>query len=347
MSIIIRGWTLSGAVSVLHDNWSALGTSDSGWCGTARSLFCFFLPLTPCRPPRPEVIEARIPIYDHDGYCGIGAGFLPAADQQHGLFHNSSQRTDEIRVDGKLLQGHAQSLPSAASALGADWDAYRIQTPLGGGSFPDQYAIFKNAQLLGFINRPNLRFKLLYETLLADFMAHHGNPSFGSVVLDPARHTPCAAIHVRHGDKLTELARGTFVEDRATFNHSGLEFVAKAKAMGDWYGVDIRTIFVMTDDLEVIDDLNRAHDDIRFLYVDSHRQKASDLLSGALHDVLGNLAGKDAAISFATLFLAVQLASRCEYLVVNTGSAISELLLSFACLNQESCPKVYDFRRVA
>ncbi len=261
---------------------------------------------------------------------------MPAGDQHHGQFSDPAKWTNEIRIDGNLLQGDAPTLPQ----LG-DLDAYRIETPLGGASFLDPFATFSLAQLLGFVNRPNFRFKLLYEALLADFMAHHSNPSFGSGTAHP-----CAAVHVRHGDKLTELARGAEYQDRVTFNHSGLEYVAKAKEIGQHYGVDLRTIFVMTDDVEVIEDLNRAHEDIRFLYVDSQRQKASDLLHGARHDILGVLAGKNATISFGELFLAVQLASRCQYLVVNTGSTISELLLSYACLYQESCPKVYDFRRL-
>jgi hypothetical protein len=275
-----------------------------------------------------------IPIYHaNGGNCGIGAGFLPAEDQRHGHFSDTTKWTNEIHVDGKLLVGELPSMPSL-NAL----DAYRIETPIGGPPFPDPYAMFMKAQLLGFVNRPNFRFKRLYETLLADFMVHHSNPSFGYGTAHP-----CAAIHVRHGDKLTELAHG--YQDRITFNHSGLEYVAKAKEFGQHYSADIRTIFVMTDDVEVIEDLNRVHEDIRFLYVDSQRQKASDLMNGAQHDILGIRAGKNATVSFGELFLALQLASQCQYIVVNTGSSISELLLAYACLNQESCPKVYDFRK--
>jgi hypothetical protein len=213
-----------------------------------------------------------------------------------------------------------------------------LEAPLGGNIYQDPWTKWFSAGMVGFINRPNFRFALLVDALYADFMALHGAPTFGY-----GTSTPCTAVHVRHGDKLKELAQG--YSDRAMFNHSGLEFVAKAKALGAHYNLTVRTVFVMTDDVAVIEELGKAHADIRFLYVDSHRQRLSELLSGpnADGDILGVRSGKSAAIEFGELYLALQLASKCEYAVVNTASNIGHLLLSFACWKQMSCPKIFDF----
>ena len=69
--------------------------------------------------------------------------------------------------------------------------------------------------------------------------------SFGCLT---ARHA--GAIHVRHGDKITELKQHQAgfpgSDNREGFNHSGSEYTAKAKELGKIAGVDIRTIFVMS-----------------------------------------------------------------------------------------------------
>ena len=330
---IQRGWRVNATAVPVLENWSVLEPTDSGWCGQARNPLCFFLPVTPCTPPSLEVIHARMPIYlAHTAQCIIGAGFLPAGDHEHGQYSDPAKWTTEIRIGGQpLVESQQWEMPALSTA---ELDLYRLVAPLGGPIYQDPRTKWFTSGMVAFINRPNFRFTLLLDTLHADFMARHGNPSFGY-----GSSSPCAAIHVRHGDKLKELARG--FPDRASFNHSGLEYVAKARALGAHNNVTIRTIFVMTDDDAVIDDLSKMHADVRFLYVDSVRHRVDELLDNVDTDVFGARAGNNAAAKFGELYLAVQLAAKCEYAVVNTASTIAHLLLSFSCWKQK-CPKIYD-----
>ena len=48
-------------------------------------------------------------------------------------------------------------------------------------------------------------------------------------------------------------------------------------------------------------------------------------------------------MSFAELYLALQFASSCEYMVGNTASAISEMMLFYGCFWNNHCPDFYNF----
>ena len=94
------------------------------------------------------------------------------------------------------------------------------------------------------------------------------------------------------------------------------------------------------DDSDVIDELTALHDDTQFLYVNSARSRGSELKVSDHPDPLGT---SDQAQGFAELYLALQLASRCDYFVVDTDSHISKLLIYFACARKGACPLVYDW----
>ena len=186
------------------------------------------------------------------------------------------------------------------------------------------------------MNRPNGRLRRMIAPLEQQFRERFG--WFGE-----GTDRPCASLHVRHGDKITELVRSqghAEWSDRVTFNHSLAAYVSRAAdLMKAASGEELKLVFLMTDDSDVID-ASKKIDGITFMFVDSHRPvRGKPLLHGHAH--LNH--GKNATLSFAQLFMAVQLASSCEVMVGNTMSSISKLMLFHGCFYNSRCPTFHDF----
>ena len=106
--------------------------------------------------------------------------------------------------------------------------------------------------------------QVLLDSLKQEFSRKHGSwTNFGRGTA-----VPCAAIHVRHGDKIIEKKLG--ISTSYGFNHSALAYVKKAILLGHSAGVNLSTIFVMTDDKDALQSLNDANIGIRFLSVDGY-----------------------------------------------------------------------------
>ena len=112
--------------------------------------------------------------------------------------------------------------------------------------------------------------QVLLDSLKQEFSNKHSLTSFGR---GTAR--PCAAIHVRHGDKIIEKKLG--ISTSYGFNHSALQYVEKAILLGHTAGVNLSTFFVMTDDKDALQNLNDANTGMVFLSVDTARVRTSKL----------------------------------------------------------------------
>ena len=324
---------------------------------------------------------------DAKGYFPANAAFVEVGHEQL-ILSNSSDACIEfsddcVAIDGLpagRYKGSSESDREMEQIYNSNDFRYALRAPLQPTyrPAPTGWDLWKSAQQSLFMSRPTYRFKAFLSKLAREFMRRHRNPRFGA-----GSGQPCATIHVRRGDKLMELKAATAADtpkdwnlhDRASFNHSGSEYVAKAKELAKTAAVDIRTIFVMTgkpaisrtsalsffccrffcdgvfhfpsvcwtDDQVVLEDLAALHGDLHFLYVDSARTRNSGPQDLNMHGSYQPLGSSNQAQAFAQLYLALQLASRCEFFVGNTESAISQTLIYLACSHQPTCPLIYDF----
>ena len=376
MNALSKAWALNATLIFLHDHWIVLDKADdTGWCGKDRSLTCFFLPTATCLPPQAwlaqhssdlrkavaATIDPNLNWEDNFNRAGVVA-LLPVGDHKNGKFWDVVNFDPDNDFKG-MPEGSESYLEKQRALFKTLHTPYRSSCVYMGAESCDPLT-WQRAQATLLLQRPNFRFKALTEQAEAAFMQHYGNPLFGR-----GSGNACAAIHVRHGDKLTELQMGkdnpswglaeeAELKAREGFNHSGLEYVAKARELAKSAGIDVRTIFVMTDDQDVIDELRAAKKKLglTFLWVESaartrNSKLPSDHMGLPAHGALEHLSGYEVlgdqhqAHAFGDLYLAVQLAARCEIFVGDRESTISETIYLTACGNNGECPLLFDWAK--
>lgn len=193
------------------------------------------------------------------------------------------------------------------------------------------------AQMHRYIYRPNYRTRARLAAIEFAHVQEHGSIGVGS-------DRPCVAMHIRHGDKLTEFAKKMWRHDRGSFTHTLNDFVKTGIALAKRHGVDVHDFFLMTDDDDLVSKKQELPDGVKLQFLQGEkRTSSSDMLADKTQF---DVSGQNATDSFLSLYTSLHIASRCEFAVVNTGSAISEMILRYACSRQDRCPITHDFHFV-
>jgi hypothetical protein len=245
--------TLSTALSAKVIMFPAMEANNEGWelvgsdCTKPSKIDCYLLPLTSCRPPRDfENCTGRTPRFEHDVCPGRYSLYSPG---------NVSMGRDTVWRN--LDEPH----PDRGWPTEVGWEHGKNPTkelleveeePTFIGDSLESYWLWLRSHHMGLFFRYNFDTRAVIQQRIRRF---ESSERARGAAWD--RGAPCAAVHIRRGDKLADPS--TYgASDRRTselesFNHTIDEFVELTsklleKAAGSDSTQQKPHLFVLTDD---------------------------------------------------------------------------------------------------
>jgi len=164
----------------------------------------------------------------------------------------------------------------------------------------------------------------------------HGEP--------PASSAACAALHIRHGDKLTPFWMNTHHTVAGGFNRTLDEYLDEAlnlmqRNAGVDVGAEVR-IMVMSDDADIIKASMKTKRATTF-HVDQKLDSLSDVLQADVLQAPGGFSyGKGGSEDMLQWLLTIRLMSECDVFVGNLGSGFTKFVYHGICeQRQGNCPE--------